>query len=575
MAPGELEQLLNRLPHSVLFRFQDESFPRSFRMKNPQLFSGNDWIDLDDLKAWLGQQEDLKNFLNEPTILDSWQLPNDPLGFVQSQSNYHDLFDNRSDIYGTAGPSQSGSATPFSDYSYTPDDAFFLTDHSSGLSSASSEFDYSSSSTGFSTPACDWFDADASLPDAEQSWDASQFIEDTLEQQALYSMASPIHPSFLPGSTPPSEASASISESLALHMTDPPCDGFGALLERDPSRLSPSMLSLMSQEELNEAGDEWEWNPSETIWLDAGVSSDVYVPEDPFPVTSNCKVVRIERVHGVPSQFPVPRIATAYILDFRAVRDSYQDKGGTVMPLDAILRDQDCQSWDRTPGERQKGRAPLVHQQLFASLKVSEQVRCRLFTFGRIYMDAKDTDAFEFAWDRIHEAFFAATGKQLAFKAWDPEGWLVTISGDMESAPWIGMARSFIKRMDTANRPTVNEFLMKVLRVCRRHAIEGLKKAVKPHVDEDQWKRFEGFVSLKTPQDVQEFSDWVFSLNIATISAWWNHKLNHKWILPGLLECLSGLSHEDWLTTPFTSNGNETQHHWTNSQTGIGLNARE
>ncbi|KAJ6617820.1 hypothetical protein B0H10DRAFT_2218201 [Mycena sp. CBHHK59/15] len=85
-------------------------------MKNPQLFSGNDWIDLDDLKAWLGQQEDLKNFLNEPTILDSWQLPNDPLGFVQSQSNYHDLFDNRSDIYGTAGPSQSGSATPFSDY---------------------------------------------------------------------------------------------------------------------------------------------------------------------------------------------------------------------------------------------------------------------------------------------------------------------------------------------------------------------------------------------------------------------------------------------------------------------------
>lgn len=325
----------------------------------------------------------------------SWQLPNHPLGFVQSQSNYHDLFDNRFDIYGTAGPSQSGSVTPFSDYSYTPDDAFFLTDHSSGLSSASSEFDYSSSSTGFSTPACDWFDADASLHDAEQSWDASQFIEDTLEQQALYSMAAPIHPLFSTGSTPPSEAPASISESPALHMTDPPCDGFGALFERDPSRLSPSMLSLMSQEELNEAGDEWEWNPSETVWLDAGVSSDVYIPEDPFPVTSNCKVVRIERVHGVPSQFPVPRIATAYILDFRAVRDSYEDKDGTVMPLDAILRDQvissashtklatdrvlfqDCQSWDRTPGERQKGRAPLVHQQLFASLKVSEQVRCR------------------------------------------------------------------------------------------------------------------------------------------------------------------------------------------------------
>jgi len=68
--------------------------------------------------------------------------------------------------------------------------------------------------------------------------------------------------------------------------------------------------------------------------------------------------------------------------------------------------------------------------------------------------------------------FFAATGKQLAFKAWDVNGWLVTVSGDMEVAPWIGMARSFIKRMDADKRPTVDEFLSKVLRVCHRHAVE-------------------------------------------------------------------------------------------------------
>ncbi|KAJ6601462.1 hypothetical protein B0H10DRAFT_2196234 [Mycena sp. CBHHK59/15] len=73
-APGELEQLLNRLPHAVLFRFQDEARKAFTRTKNPQFFSGNDWIDLDDLKAWLGQQEDLKHFLNEPTILDSYVI---------------------------------------------------------------------------------------------------------------------------------------------------------------------------------------------------------------------------------------------------------------------------------------------------------------------------------------------------------------------------------------------------------------------------------------------------------------------------------------------------------------------
>ncbi|KAJ6490077.1 hypothetical protein C8R45DRAFT_1097035 [Mycena sanguinolenta] len=141
---------------------------------------------------------------------------------------------------------------------------------------------------------------------------------------------------------------------------------------------------------------------------------------------------------------------------------------------------------------------------------------------------------FNQGWDKIHEAFFAAVGK-----AWSKDGWLVTIGGDMESAPWIGMARSFIKRMAPETRPTVDEFLAKVLRVCWRHALEGLRKGIKPH-------------------DVQIFSDWVFSLGIPQVTAWWNHELNHKWILPGLLECLSGLTHEDWLTTPFTSNGNET-----------------
>ncbi|KAJ6484632.1 hypothetical protein C8R45DRAFT_931082 [Mycena sanguinolenta] len=103
----------------------------------------------------------------------------------------------------------------------------------------------------------------------------------------------------------------------------------------------------------------------------------------------------------------------------------------------------------------------------------------------------------------------------------------------------------------------------------------GLRKGIKPHVNDDQWRRFEGFLDLMTREDVQIFSDWVFSLKIPQVTAWWQHKLNHKWILPGLLECLSGLTHEDWLTTPFTSNGNETQHHWTNSQTGIDLSAKE
>jgi hypothetical protein len=96
----------------------------------------------------------------------------------------------------------------------------------------------------------------------------------------------------------------------------------------------------MTQEEMDEASEAWEWLPSDTIWLDKNVSSDVYIPPEPFPVTKNQKVVRLERVHGIPSQFPVPRVPTAYIINFSSVRDAYKNADGEVMKLETILKDK-------------------------------------------------------------------------------------------------------------------------------------------------------------------------------------------------------------------------------------------
>ncbi|KAJ7899190.1 hypothetical protein B0H14DRAFT_3424023 [Mycena olivaceomarginata] len=893
---AELEALLMRLP--------DTSFSTNFRAKHPQLFSDTAWVDIEDLKKWLRQRADL-NHLLEPTISE---MAVRPVGLDPRLSSGMDAnFGNASfDLYPVDGYLPR-SATPSSGYSV---DASSL-----NLLGPGSKGDYFGAS-GFSTPSSglDLFDGNAYDPNLDSDSSLASFF-DSVEATASGS-----------GSNPSFESTGfSPSESWGARGSDP--NTWFLLPDIIPSNGSAPQLT-------------------DTIWLDKNVSSDVYIPPEPFPVTKNQKVVRLERVHGIPSQFPVPRVPTAYIINFSSVCDAYKNADGEVMKLETILKDKDCHAWDGTPGERQTNRAPKVNGQLFAALGHFGHVQCRrarqlcqgvmfcpfidpvlidveryeldphardtvnnaqivqrlnqgsiiqdkaicyvnavnamkctgtdtaggacggyqvlkqavkasatpftrisslnqiqelpsgrkyyfacsnrsnswknhsgiqippdvdedwcvrlfrgesiidgtlestsepcsriigsgsgkkgksecpfphlkegkaytpamlkrncdaatailvpldeesipiaivipkhlcphthppppatwvptdvrllyeravppstieimgaapglvhlsllnvstkqtiitalkrrepggdksgweglfdlykadqakeprqryihsfdflpgrnppsavittfeavllecvqwvrsldqdttfkrmkagllneyeltaflaplnrLFTFGRIYMDEKDSDAFEFAWDKIHEAFFAATGKQLAFKAWDPEGWLVTVSGDMEAAPWIGMARSFIKRMDADKRPTEDEFLPKVLRICRRHALDGLRKSVRPHVDEDQWLRFEGLVALKTRADVDTFSDWVFSLNINQVTAWWNHKLNHKWILPGLLECLSGLSHEESLTTPFTSNGNETQHHWTNSQTGIGLNARE
>ncbi|KAJ7863208.1 hypothetical protein B0H13DRAFT_2565371 [Mycena leptocephala] len=136
----------------------------------------------------------------------------------------------------------------------------------------------------------------------------------------------------------------------------------------------PDALPLMTPDEMDSTGEEWPWEPSGTVWLDDDVSSDVYVPAEPFRVTQKCRVQRIERVSGVPSQMPVPRVPTVYIISFSSVRDTYKDE---TMNLELILKDKDCHSWDGTPGERQTGRALSVNVKLFAGIGVFEKVLCR------------------------------------------------------------------------------------------------------------------------------------------------------------------------------------------------------
>ena len=57
--------------------------------------------------------------------------------------------------------------------------------------------------------------------------------------------------------------------------------------------------------------------------------------------------------------------------------------------------------------------------------------------------------------------------------------------------------------------------------------------------------------------------------------AWWDHKTNNSWILRSLIKCLSKMDSDDWDLTPPTTNVGESQHHWTNINTGIQLSLLE
>ncbi|KAJ7800887.1 hypothetical protein B0H14DRAFT_3490182 [Mycena olivaceomarginata] len=106
----------------------------------------------------------------------------------------------------------------------------------------------------------------------------------------------------------------------------------------------------MTQGEMDEASEAWEWIPSDTIWLEKNVSSDFYIPPQPFPVP------RISRWFDSSASM-------VFLPNF-----PFLDADVEVMNLEKILKDKDCHSWDGTPGERQTNRAPMVNGQLFAGL---------------------------------------------------------------------------------------------------------------------------------------------------------------------------------------------------------------
>ncbi|KAJ6622395.1 hypothetical protein B0H10DRAFT_2013793 [Mycena sp. CBHHK59/15] len=356
---AELEALLTRLPDTVLEQFRDESFPTNFRTKHPQLFSDTAWVDLDDLKEWLGHREDL-NHLLYPTISETNVPPIvvDPRSSSGMDGNFGDV---TFDPYHPANFYQPRSTTPSSCYSFNPYDEY----PASNYSGPSSEVDYFSAS-GFSTPVSglDLFNED-NVSEPNLDWDPSlASFFDSVEASASGSGS---NPSFLEtnGMTSTDSHVPFLIPSADFSSPEPwaaPCSGSNVfsgihwhkLWQNSTHSNAPFMIrcadlppppessgfdadhpSLMTQEEMADASEA----TSDTVWLDKDVSSDFYIPPQPFPVTKNLKVVRLERVHGIPSQFPVPRVPTAYIVNFSSVRDSYKDANGEVPNLEKILKD--------------------------------------------------------------------------------------------------------------------------------------------------------------------------------------------------------------------------------------------
>ncbi|KAJ7757828.1 hypothetical protein B0H14DRAFT_3511824 [Mycena olivaceomarginata] len=80
---------------------------------------------------------------------------------------------------------------------------------------------------------------------------------------------------------------------------------------------------------------------------------------------------------------------------------------------------------------------------------------------------------------------------------------------------------------------------------------------------------------LETPTAVEEFKVWIKTLPdpdgtlMQRTAGWWSHKLMHEWILPGCIQCLSGIDKDTWNIMEATTNLGEAQHKANNAATDI------
>ncbi|KAJ7869348.1 hypothetical protein B0H13DRAFT_2557776 [Mycena leptocephala] len=193
-------------------------------------------------------------------------------------------------------------------------------------------------------------------------------------------------------------------------------------------------------------------------------------------------------------------------------------------------------------------------------------------TLGRVWMEAHDRTIFKQVWEELRRLVTVLTGRPLLFKGLHVRGTILGLNADMEVAPLLGFADAFLPTIDRDElRGVVNDagtLLLFVLRLCYTHIFRGIPDA--PHLSKDDHARIQGFVHLESPQAVEDFKVWIADVPDpdGAIARWWKQKLQHFWLLPATIQCISRIPLNDWHTMPATTNLGEAQHARNNPETG-------
>ncbi|KAK6981644.1 hypothetical protein R3P38DRAFT_3234088 [Favolaschia claudopus] len=193
-------------------------------------------------------------------------------------------------------------------------------------------------------------------------------------------------------------------------------------------------------------------------------------------------------------------------------------------------------------------------------------------TLGRVWMEVHDRAIYKQVWEEIQRLVITLTGRPILFKGIHKRGTILGLNADMEAAPLLGFGDAFLPTVDREELRGVvtsaETLLPYVLRVCHTHVFRGIPEA--PHLSREEHSRLRGFVSLQSPEAVEDFKIWIANLPDpdGTIKRWWKHKIMHVWLLAAIIQCLSCIALNDWHSMPATTNLGEAQHARNNAETG-------
>ncbi|KAJ7651799.1 hypothetical protein B0H17DRAFT_1215189 [Mycena rosella] len=194
---------------------------------------------------------------------------------------------------------------------------------------------------------------------------------------------------------------------------------------------------------------------------------------------------------------------------------------------------------------------------------------------SRIYCNRSTKQAFTYIFEGFFMAVEKITGHPVRFKAFDPEGEILSIHFDMEAAQVQGFALALLKLIKGCHPEEDPDVIVRyVLKLCSIHFTRSTDPLVGAVGQEtvDYLNRIRG---LKSHEDIETWHNYCRNHENKKLQDWYKHKIQYSWLLPGYNKSLSLFPAGFWSQTPNHTNLVESAHVATNRETGIKLSPLE